>query len=327
MSNRKKPRLLYYEILKYQKSNIDILNDYFEVTTLPDPDYNQPGTLNEIEVLLAPLGFFFGQDIIDACPNLRIIGSNTTGEPHVDRAYAESRGISVVSLKDDQEFLNRVTPTAEHTWGLILAVTRRVPWAFNAVLNGEWNRRSFGARKMLSEMDLGIVGLGRLGKMIAGYGEAFRMNVRYYDPYVNEIESLILEKAGTLYELVHTSDIVSVHVPLNNETKGLINKEVFRHFKNGAYLINTSRAEIVDKHFLLKSLQSKRLAGAGLDVLDGEFQKGFDASAHELVNYAKEHDNLLITPHIGGSTIDAWTKTEGRIIKKLISFCSGKTES
>jgi len=313
------PTLVYYEILNYQASNRALMEDYFNVVTLPDPDYDTPEILERAEVILAPLGFTIGSEKIDSCPKLKIIGSNTTGEPHIDRAYAEAKGITVISLMGDNDFLATITPTAEHTWGLILAVTRRLPWAFEAVLNGTWRRWDFGAERMLSTMDLGIFGLGRLGRMVASYGVTFGMKVRFYDPYVNDPVQPHWKRAGTPEELVRSSDIVSLHVPLNDETNGLIDRKVLDQFKRGSYLINTARAEVVDKKALLEALQSKRLAGAGLDVLDGEYNKGFNPSEHELVSYAREQDNLVITPHIGGSTIDAWRLTQERTIRRVIS--------
>jgi len=293
------------------------------VIVLPDPGHDTPEVLARAEACLAPLGHPFGREKIEACPRLKVIGSNTTGEPHIDRPFAESRGVRVVSLMNDQEFLATITPTAEHAWGLLLAVTRRLPWAFNAVLAGSWRRWDFGGRRMLSALDLGVVGLGRLGRLVAGYGTAFGMTVRYFDPYVPDPGRDDWHRAARLEELVETSDVVSLHVPLNDETTGLVDRALLDRFKPGACLINTARAEVVDQAALLGALRSGRLAGAGLDVLEGEFAPGFSPAGHPLVEYARTHDNLIITPHIGGSTVDAWARTEARTIERMIAALEG----
>ena len=172
---------------------------------------------------------------------------------------------------------------------------------------------------MLSSMKLGIIGLGRLGKMVAQQALAFRMRVAYYDPSVKRAPRGV-KRSRTLVDLVSQSDIVTVHVPLEKASQGLIEEEILSHFKDEAYLINTSRGEIVESHALLACLESGKVAGAALDVLDGEFDRGFQdrVSDHPLVKYARAHDNLLITPHIGGSTVDAWKKTEEHTIRLVL---------
>lgn len=227
-----------------------------------------------------------------------------------------------MTLLGEEAFLSSVTPTAEHTWGLLLAVMRRIPWAFRSVLRGEWDRRPFAASAMLSSMSLGIVGLGRLGKMVAVQGKAFRMEVRYYDPSesVPPIEGLI--KCDTIEQLVSLSDVVSLHIPLTPESEGFISREVLERFKRGAYLVNTSRGEVVDTVAMLAMLDSGHLGGAALDVFPGEFVPGFgDMFKYDpLLEYARTHDNLVLTPHIGGSTIDAWRMTEERTIRLVLAY-------
>lgn len=314
-----KPRLIYYNILKYQKDNLVLLNKYFEVIVLEDPSKDTDSLLENADVCLAPLGYFFGKDKIDKCKKLKCIGTNTTGVPHIDMEYSELNGIKVYSLKDQQEFLETITPTAEHTWGLLLALTRNIIPATNSVLDGNWDRRPFGGRNMLSRLSLGVIGYGRLGKRVAQFGKAFGMNVRYFDPFQNESD---IEKVDDLAKLVSQSDVVSLHVPALNETKNLINSELLSSFKKGSYFINTARGELVDDDALLKVLESGLLAGAALDVLDGEFAPDFDVRNHPLYTYAKDHSNLLLTPHIAGSTYDAWFETERRIIDMIIKGCN-----
>lgn len=320
----KKPVALYYNKLQYQPQNLERLRREFELIELPNPSYDTDDVLRRTEVLFAPLGYHVDKIKIDRCPNLKVIASNTTGHPHIDVEYAWSRGIEVACLKYAKKFLQAITPTAELTMGLIIALTRNIIPAHLNVLNGVWNRRPFGAQAMLSSMSLGIVGLGRLGSMVARYAKVFGMKVSYCDPYVTEAPNGV-KRFDNLKELVARSDVVSIHVPHEAETEGIFSTEIFASFKQGAYLVNTARGELMDWDALLNSLQSGHLAGAALDVFEGEFEPTFAEvfPLHPLLNYARKNDNLILTPHIGGSTRDAWLKTESYTIDMVIDYLDG----
>lgn len=317
-----KRKLLYYKVLNFQPENMELIEKNFDLRILPSPDYDTPEILRDIEIVFAPLGFFYGKEKIDMMPSLKVIASNTTGIPHIDEEYALRKGIKVISLKGETKFLSQITPTAEHTWGLMLCLIRNIVPSFKSVCEGKWSRWPFGAPKMLSRMSLGIIGLGRIGRIVAEYGKAFRMKVRFYDPYVVKPHISKVYKVNTLEELVSKSDIVTVHVPLNKETENMINEKILSKFKIGSYFINTSRGKIVDAKALINALVSGRIAGAAIDVLDDEFEQGFENSVkdHPLVIYACKHSNLIITPHIGGSTIDAWRLTQEFIIKSILKY-------
>jgi D-3-phosphoglycerate dehydrogenase len=287
---------------------------------LPDPDYDTEEILKEIKVIFTPMGFVFDKCKIDKCENLQIIGSPTTGTHHIDIEYANKRNISICSLKNQQGFLSKITPTAELAWGLVLAVTRQIPRAHNSACEGNWNGRVFGEQtpRMLSAMTLGIIGLGRLGSIVAGYGKAFNMKVFYYDPYVNDDRYIRCE---TLHELARISDIVSIHAHLTKETENFVDSGFIRNMQKGSFIINTARGGIVNENELLIALKSGHLAGAGLDMLEGEHLPGFKErlSEHPLIRYAKTHDHFIITPKIGGCTIDAWEGTEKHIVDLVIN--------
>jgi phosphoglycerate dehydrogenase-like enzyme len=316
-----KPTALYYRILKYQPANYARLHNEFELIELETPDDDRPEYLNEISVLFAPLGYMVDRQKINACPKLKVIASNTTGHPHIDVEYARSRGIYVACLKYASDFLKRITPTAELTWGLIIALTRGICPAYQSVLEGSWDRRPHGTPAMLSRMSLGIVGHGRLGSMVARYGRAFNMRVRYFDPYVSRSDSGA-ERCPTLEELVAISDITTIHVPHEPETENMFDHRMFNRFKPKSYLVNTARGELIDWKALLNALETGLLAGAALDVFQGEFEPDFQQHFHKnpVLKYAQEHDNLILTPHIGGSTLDAWTLTEAHAIDMAMNF-------
>jgi D-3-phosphoglycerate dehydrogenase len=326
MSDRNaKPRALYYSILKYQPESLDLLRRCFDVTVLESPAQDTLALLAQTEVLFAPLGFQVDKVRIDACPRLKVVASNTTGHPHIDVEYCRSRSVAVACLKFAQDFLDRITPTAELTFGMIIVLTRNMLAAHKGALAGTWDRRPFGAPAMLSRMRLGVVGLGRLGGRVAGYGSAFGMQVRYYDPFV---ASQIYERVTDLATLAQWCDVLSIHVPHEKETVGLIGRQVIEAMRPGSYLVNTARGELVEWQALLEALQSGHLAGAACDVFEGEFEPGFAQKypEHPFLAYARTHDNVLLTPHIGGSTIDAWRETEIKTIEMARDVIAARAE-
>jgi len=315
-------KAIYFEVLEYSPENITLLRSKFDLTVLTDPRHLTEELLAHVVVLFAPLGYQFDKALLEKCGQLKVIATNTTGVPHIDTDYAAERGIKVVSLKDEREFLDSITPTAELTIGLIICITRNIFPAMCAVRTGKWRRWDFGGPAMLSRMSLGIVGLGRLGQMVARYAYAMGMKVMYHDPY------LAIPSVGSNYtrlesleKLVSTCDVTTIHIPMAAQNRHLFNVQLFERFKRGAFLINTARGEIVDSEALVGALESGRLAGAALDVLDGEFSPGFQEHMlhHPLVLYAATHENLILTPHIAGSTRDAWCLTQRYTIEQTLA--------
>lgn len=313
-----KPRLIYYPMLGWRPENLAVVREHFDVIERDRPDTVEAALLGEVEASCAPLGFRFDAARMDRSPRLKAILTNTTGVPHIDMEAAAERGIEVFSLKDEQAFLDTITPTAEHAWGLLLALSRRVPWSFDDVKAGRWNRFDWGSPHMLSRRTLGIIGYGRLGRRVARYGAAFDMPVSFYDPFVSG--DGLARKVDSLTDLIAASDVVSLHVPSLPETQGLIDRAAIDAFRPGSLFINTARAELVDEAALLDALRDGRIAGYAADVLDGEFDPAFQAADHPLVQYAAAHDTVLLTPHIGGSTIDAWTETQRRVIDMALAY-------
>jgi D-3-phosphoglycerate dehydrogenase len=259
---------------------------------------------------------------MDLAPSLRWIVTPTTGTDHVDVAAASARGIDVVSLRG-AGFLRDVSATAEHTFALLLALARRVVPAAAAVRDGEWRRDALLGLELRGRV-LGIVGLGRLGRMVAGYGRAFDMSVLACDTDPGAFAEDGGVTAATLDDLLRSADVVTVHVSLDEATTGLLGPHRIASMKHGALLVNTARGEVVDEAALLDALRSGRLGGAALDVLSGDASwAGRVPPGHPLVAYAAEHDNLLLTPHIGGYASDAVRITRARITEEFLDRLSG----
>jgi D-3-phosphoglycerate dehydrogenase len=243
--------------------------------------------------------------------NLKIIACATTGSDHIDAEEAANRSIAVRTLSEDKDLLRDLTPAAEHSWMLLMACARKLPAAFEHVKTGSWTRELFPGI-MLKDKQIGIIGCGRIGGWMGRYAQAFGMRVVGFDPYVDPLPKRF--KRTDLKDLVRTSDFIGVHVSLTDETRLLLSRECFRTIRPGAVLINTSRGAVVDEAALLESLESGRLGAAGLDVLEGEP----DIDRHPLVEYAREHDNVIITPHCGGFSPEAVALVCARTATKIL---------
>jgi len=276
--------------------------------------------LPEYDVLIVRLGFQVDREVIDAGPHLKAIVTATTGLDHIDVAYAEQCGIKVLSLRGETDFLRSIPATAEHTWALLLALVRRIPWAFHSVLNGGWDRDAFRGHN-LSGRRLGIVGLGRVGQKVARYGLAFGMQVHAYDPSPSDAIPEVI-RCATLSDLLRQSDVLSLHVPFNPTTEKLIGAPELTLLPPGAVLVNTARGAVLDEAALLDALQSGTLSGAALDVLtDERVQRA--GTSERLLAYARTHERLLITPHVGGATEESMCDTELFMAEKLKQFLKG----
>jgi len=314
-----KYKLLYYENLNFLPETLNMMEEHFDIVRLQNPSFDQNEILSEIEILLAPRNFKVNSEKIDLCSNLKVIASPTIIALHVDCEYAKQKNIEVIFLGLEKSFLDTITATAELTWGLVIAISRHIPAAHQSVMNYEWNGKKFGefTPKMLSNMTIGIIGLGRLGSMVASYAKAFGMKVYYFSP---NTQNTNYHKCDTLKELAGVSDIISIHAEHNERTEKLIDAKFFNEMKKNSYIINTSRGELIDEDALLDALINNKIAGAALDVLSGEFEKNFkqNLKQSQLIQYANNNDNLIITPHYAGATYSAWEKTQMQLIKLVI---------
>lgn len=272
--------------------------------------------VRDADVLITRLLHSIDAEVIDAGRRLRAIVTATTGLDHIDTAYAASRGVRVLSLRGETEFLRSITSTAEHSWALLLALVRRIPAAAMSVKGGDWDRDSFRGRTLAGKR-LGVVGVGRVGTQVADFGSAFGMDVSGYDAGPTSSWPTGVERLATLEDLLPRTDVLTIHVSLEGGS-GIIGARELEMLPAGAVVINTSRGEVLDEAALVDALTSGRLAGAALDVLTGERDPATRASSPALA-YAREHEELLITPHIAGATVDAMRATEVFMANKLVA--------
>ncbi|MEO1370757.1 MAG: NAD(P)-dependent oxidoreductase, partial [Acidobacteriota bacterium] len=266
------------------------------------------GRLADVHVLIVRLGHRVDRELLDAAPALRVVVTATTGLDHVDLDAARGRGVEVLSLRGEVDFLESIVATPEHTWALLLALVRRLPAAHDAVRTGHFDRDRFRGGELCGKR-LGLVGLGRVGRRVARYALAFDMRVSAYDPApLRAVEGVDFK--DSLDALLLGSDILSLHPPLDASTRGLIGERQLALLPAGAALVNTARGELVDEDALARALESGRLAGAALDVVHHERdpERRLRGRLGDMLRSGRH--NLLVTPHIAGATRESMAATE-----------------
>lgn len=306
-------KILIAEPLDFTPEAVRILEPAGEVDLRAIGDEEMQKAFQEYDVCWFRLARKIDKNALGNKPRCSLIATATTGLDHIDLETCEELGVKVISLRGEAEFLKTVRATAELTIALSLALLRHIPAATESVKSGVWNRDLFRGNELYGKT-AGIVGVGRLGSIVAEYFKAFGMHVIGYDPRpVWEYEKA--ERVDSLRELFSRSDLISVHAVYNEATKNLIGDDEFAAMKEGAFLVNTSRGGVIDEDALLRALRGEKLAGAALDVLQGEPNIN---ETHPLIAYARENEKLLIVPHIGGNTYESFVKTETFIARKII---------
>jgi glyoxylate reductase len=252
------------------------------------------------EALISQLTDRIDREVISAAPSLRIIANVAVGHDNIDLAAAHERGIAVTNTPD--VLTNAV---AEFTWALILGVTRRVAEGDRAVRRGTWKgwALDYMPGMELAGKQLGLVGRGRIGRAVAEKAAAFGMRVVFAKHDVS------------LDELLVTSDVISLHVPLTEGTRHLIDRKSLVRMKRSAYLVNTSRGQVVDEEALAWALHEGLLAGAALDVYERE-----PAVHPDLL----QHENVLLAPHIGSATRETRTAMADLAVRNVIEVLAGR---
>jgi D-3-phosphoglycerate dehydrogenase / 2-oxoglutarate reductase len=244
--------------------------------------------------------------ILAGARRLKVIATPSTGSTHIDTAYCARRGIRLITLRGSP-VIGEVKASSEFTFALLLAVLRKLPFAFEAARKGGWRDIEARFRGVeLSGKTLGVIGYGRIGCNLARYARSMGMRVIAFDPNVRIAESQV-EQAAQPEQVLRVADAIAVCVHLDASTRGLVSERWFAQMKDGACFINTSRGEVVDEAALLRALESGKLRAAGVDVVSNEQAGNF--ADHPVIRYARGHDNLIVTPHIAGLTVESEMKT------------------
>ena len=245
--------------------------------------------------------------VIEAAPQLRVVGRAGVGVDNVDVEAATQRGVVVMNTPG-----GNTVSTAELSFAMLLNLARKVPQAHGSMVAGKWDRKQFQGTE-LAGRTLGVLGLGRIGSEVAKRALAFGMRVLGYDPFLSDAraKALGIELLGDLDDVYRDADFITIHMPVTDQTRGMLNAAAFAKMKPKVCLVNCARGEIVDEAALVEALQTKRIAGAAIDVFENEPPKG---------SKLLELDNVVLTPHLGASTKEAQEKVSMEMAEHVKIF-------
>ena len=272
---------------------IDILSPKFEVVEKPKLSHEELlDIIGDFEAVIVRSASKVTKDVIDKAAKLKIIGRAGVGVDNIDVASATARGIIVINSPGG----NTIAAT-EHTMAMMLAMSRNIPIANETMQKGEWNRKKYVGVELRGKT-LGVIGMGRIGSGVAKRALSFDMNVIGYDPYINEERAKAMGvTVGTLDDVIEKSDFITVHMPLNQDTKDMLDEKAIARMKKGVRLVNCARGGIINEAALAEAVKSGHVAGAAIDVFTSEpIEEG-----NPLVGV----EGIILTPHLGASTVEA----------------------
>ena len=286
-------------------------HNFLNVKTADSKSFEETD-LSEIEGMIIRSRCRIDAEILKRAPRMQVIVTATSGFDHIDLEETKKWGITVMHTPEAN-----VVSASEHTWHLILAAHRKFAKFDSAITLGDW-RREILVGTELNGKTLGVIGLGRIGKSVARIASAFGMNVVSYDPYIEDLEFKQANVSRVSYEeLLKHSDVISFHVPKTKLTYKMLKRSQLEFINRGSVVINCSRGDVIDEADLLEALEKGWVSVAGLDVFEKEpIQKG--SRIHEFKN--KYPDKLILTPHVGAQTSEAFAKSSQSAAFKLVQF-------
>jgi D-3-phosphoglycerate dehydrogenase / 2-oxoglutarate reductase len=284
------------------EAGVELLRSRFEVDV--DAESALEDIIDAYDAIVIRSATKLTADVIERAARLKVIGRAGVGVDNVDVEAATRRGIIVANAPE-----STVVSAAEHTIGLLVALARNIPQAHAALKQGRWERSTYGGIE-LSGKTLGVLGFGRIGQQVARRALGLGMRVVAYDPYVaaERFRELGAERVGTPEDLYAAADFVTLHLPLNAETRGSVGAASFEAMRPGVRIVNAARGELLDEEALLAALRSGRVAGAALDVFSSEPYSG----------PLLELDTVVVTPHLAASTGEAQDRA-GLIVAEQVA--------
>jgi len=304
-----RPRVLVKE--RIADSGVELLRRHFDVELGTDWDDGQlPERIGDFEGIVIRSATKLTGELIERAGRLRVIGRAGIGVDNVDVDAATKRGIVVANAPQ-----SNVIAAAEHTMALMLALARRVPQAHASLTAGRWERSRFAGVE-LYEKTLGILGLGRIGQLVATRARGFGMRVLAFDPYVaaDRYRELGVERAEDPADVYSQADFITLHLPPTRETRGLIDREGLSRMRDGVLLVNCARGELIVDEDLKAALDSGKVGGAALDVFSRE-----PITDHPLFGY----ENVVVTPHLGASTAEAQDRAGVQTAEQVVAALTG----
>jgi D-3-phosphoglycerate dehydrogenase len=251
-------------------------------------------------------------DVLAAAPKLKVVGRAGVGVDNIDLKAAQARNIVVVNAPQ-----STTIAVAEHTLALLLALARQIPFGDSGLRRGEWLKKKMEGGFELNGKILGIIGMGRIGSMVAARANAFGMTCLGYDPLIASDEiSRRSARPASLDDLLRESDILTLHVPLTAESRGMMNADRLHKMKKGAIIVCTARGNIIDEAALLAALDSGQIGGAALDVF---------AQEPVVDSPLVKHPRVVCTPHVAAQTIEAQERAARDIAEEILTVLRGET--
>ena len=289
------------------EAGIDLLRDRFEVDVEPNGDLAE--RIGGYDAIVIRSATKLTAEVLQRADRLKVIGRAGVGVDNVDVEEATRRGIVVANAPE-----STVVSAAEHTIGLLVALSRNIPQAHAALKQGRWERSRYGGIE-LEGKTLGVLGFGRIGQQVARRGLGLGMRVVAYDPFVakERFRELGIERAEAPEDVYATAEFLTLHLPLTDETRESIGAGAFERMPDGVRLINAARGELVDEDALLEALRSGKVAAAALDVFSAEPYSG----------PLLELDNVVVTPHLAASTEEAQDRAGVIVAEQVAAALDG----
>ncbi len=292
-------------------AGLQLLRERFEVDV--DSDSDLAGIIGRYDGIVIRSATRLTADLISRADRLKVIGRAGVGVDNVDLDAATRRGIVVANAPE-----STVVSAAEHTIGLLLALSRNIPQAYAALKQGRWERSRYGGIE-LADKTLGVLGFGRIGQQVARRALALGMRVVAYDPFVarDRFRELGVDRAESIDELLAAAEFLTLHVALTAETRGLVGPDTLARMRDGVRIVNTARGELVDEAALADALRSGKVAAAALDVFSEEPYSG------PLLLL----DNVIATPHLAASTEEAQDRAGVIVAEQVAAALDGAVVS
>ncbi|HET7745236.1 MAG TPA: phosphoglycerate dehydrogenase [Gaiellaceae bacterium] len=305
LADPERPRVLVREAIT--EPGLELLRRKFDV--VEDRESDLSSIIGDYDAIVVRSATTLDAQLIERAERLKVIGRAGVGIDNVDVDAATRRGIVVANAPE-----STVVSAAEHTIGLLLAVARTIPQAHASLKAGRWERASRAGIELAGKT-LGVVGLGRIGVQVARRALALGMRVVAYDPYVSHdrFRELGVEPEATLGELYEASDLITLHLPLTDETRGLLDREAFAAMRDEVRIVNAARGGLVDEEALVEAIRSGKVAGAALDVF------GSEPYAGPLLDL----DQVVVTPHLAASTTEAQDRAGVIIAEQVAAALEG----